>query len=376
VYSGDSSYAGSTDSSQASPWPECFDVTVSKANPSTPTITNIPTNSINGGSFQPIVSTNGDGMTSVTSWTHSVCTVSGSTVNYVGIGTCTLTAHVAAGTNYGAADGNPQSFTVNPSTAQAPAFTGASSTSVTTGQPFTFSVTTTGNPTPAITLASGSTLPSGVALTDNGNGTATLAGDSSVSSGSYSFTLQAANTSGTVTQPFTLTVSSSQPSPPSGSGPCCTITRFTPTSGPVGTTVTITGTNLSTTYAVDFFGAQALVTSATATQVTVKVPANAMTGPITIETQEGAVTSIRPFKVTSAAISSITPMSAPVGAKVTIKGANLTKAQVSFNGRAATVKKDGATQIVVTVPSGATSGDITITTKMGSATSTQAFTVT
>lgn len=70
-------------------------------------------------------------------------------------------------------------------------------------------MTTTGTPTRAISLASGSTLPSGVTLTDNGNGTATLVGTSSVAAGVYDFTIQAANgVSPNATQPFVLTVTS------------------------------------------------------------------------------------------------------------------------------------------------------------------------
>ena len=52
------------------------------------------------------VATTGDGTTSVTSGSSSVCTVSGLAVSYVGVGTCKLTAHVASGTNYNAADGS------------------------------------------------------------------------------------------------------------------------------------------------------------------------------------------------------------------------------------------------------------------------------
>jgi hypothetical protein len=42
----------------------------------------------------------------------STCTVSGAVVNFVTSGTCTLTAHATAGTNYAATDGSPQSFTI------------------------------------------------------------------------------------------------------------------------------------------------------------------------------------------------------------------------------------------------------------------------
>lgn len=58
-----------------------------------------------------------------------------------------------------------------------------------------------------------------------------------------------------------------------------TITSFTPTSGPIGTTVTIAGTNFSATAANNlvYFGAvRASVTAATTSQLTVTVPVGAM----------------------------------------------------------------------------------------------------
>ncbi len=63
-----------------------------------------------------------------------------------------------------------------------------------------------------------------------------------------------------------------------------TISSFTPTSGAVGTTITITGTNFNTTAAnnIVFFGAtKATVTVASATSLTVTVPTGATFGPIT-----------------------------------------------------------------------------------------------
>jgi hypothetical protein len=86
----------------------------------TPTvsITNIPSSAIYGGSFNPTFTTSGNGTVfSATSSTLSVCTVSATgTVNYVGVGTCSLTATVAATTTYTAATGTPQSFLVAPAT--------------------------------------------------------------------------------------------------------------------------------------------------------------------------------------------------------------------------------------------------------------------
>jgi len=94
---------------------------VGQEQPSTPTISNIPTGAIFGGHFVASVSTNGDGVKSVTSSSLGVCAVGpdGITVTYVGAGPCTLTASVAAGTNFGALSGSQQSFDVgqaNPTT--------------------------------------------------------------------------------------------------------------------------------------------------------------------------------------------------------------------------------------------------------------------
>ncbi|HXZ83656.1 MAG TPA: Ig-like domain-containing protein [Acidimicrobiales bacterium] len=80
--------------------------------PTTPTISNLPASGTYGGGFTATVSTNGDGTKSVTSNSPSVCSASALVVSYVGVGTCSLTAHVAAGTDYGAADGSAQTFSV------------------------------------------------------------------------------------------------------------------------------------------------------------------------------------------------------------------------------------------------------------------------
>jgi ELWxxDGT repeat protein len=69
------------------------------------------------------------------------------------------------------------------------------------------------------------------------------------------------------------------------SSPVPSITSFTPTSGTLGTSITITGTGFNTTPAnnVVIFGAtNATVTGATATQLTVTVPAGATYAPITV----------------------------------------------------------------------------------------------
>lgn len=80
-----------------------------------------------------------------------------------------------------------------------------------------------------------------------------------------------------------------------------TISSFTPASGPVGTTVTINGTNFSTTLAnnIVFFGAtKATVLTATAIKLTVTVPVGATYQPFTV--MVGGLTSYssKPFDIT------------------------------------------------------------------------------
>jgi len=74
---------------------------------------------------------------------------------------------------------------------------------------------------------------------------------------------------------------------------------FTPTSGPVGTQVTITGVSFTQTSGVgfgDYTPAQFTVNSDT--QVTATVPAGAQTGPVGIQTQGGIAISTQTFTVT------------------------------------------------------------------------------
>src|SRR4029077_1720965 len=112
-----------------------------------------------------------------------------------------------------------------------------------------------------------------------------------------------------------------------------TITSFAPTSGPVGTSVTISGTNFTGATAVRFntLSASFTVTSATAIQAT--VPAGATTGALSVTTPAGTATSSAAFTVVPPpTITSFAPTSGPVGTSVTISGTNFTGATaVRFN---------------------------------------------
>ena len=76
---------------------------------------------------------------------------------------------------------------------------------------------------------------------------------------------------------------------------------------------------------------------------------------------------------------SLTPSRAPVGASVTINGTGFAATTagntVKFDGTTATVTQASTVRLVVTVPSGATTGTVTVTTSAGTASSGQTFTV-
>jgi IPT/TIG domain/Peptidase M66 len=156
------------------------------------------------------------------------------------------------------------------------------------------------------------------------------------------------------------------------------ITNFSPTSGPAGTSVTVTGTNLTGATAVSFNGAAAAFQVASGTTITATVPAGATSGKILVTTPGGSAASTNNFSVTLPApvISSFSPTSGTAGTSVTVTGSGFTGAtSVKFNGSAGTFSVTDDSHISATVPSAATTGNITVTAASGTATSTSMFTV-
>jgi len=159
-----------------------------------------------------------------------------------------------------------------------------------------------------------------------------------------------------------------------------TVSGFSPTSGAVGSSVTVTGTGFTGATSVKFNGTAATFTVNGDTQVTATVPTGATTGPISVTNAGGTGTSSGSFTVTTAAaptISSFSPASGAAGTSVTLTGTGFTGASsVKFNGTAASFTVVSDTQVTATVPTGATSGPIAVTTSAGTGTSTSSFTVT
>jgi uncharacterized repeat protein (TIGR03803 family) len=157
-----------------------------------------------------------------------------------------------------------------------------------------------------------------------------------------------------------------------------TVASFSPPSGPIGTSVTINGTGLTQTTKVTFGGVKATTLTVNSdSQVTATVPSAAKTGKITVTTTGGSATSSGTFSVTPT-ILSFSPPSGKVGTVVTMNGTGLTQTTgVTFGGVAAArfaVVSD--LQITATVPTGAITGKIAVTTTGGTATSSANFTVT
>ena len=92
---------------------QAFSLTVSPPTPATVSITNLPAVAYLGGGFTPTVVTSGDGSTSVTTSSPTVCTVSGGVVSDVGLGTCALVSHATATGNFAAATGATQTYQVD-----------------------------------------------------------------------------------------------------------------------------------------------------------------------------------------------------------------------------------------------------------------------
>lgn len=157
-----------------------------------------------------------------------------------------------------------------------------------------------------------------------------------------------------------------------------TIVSFTPTSGLVGDTVTVTGTNFINVQTVTFNGITAIFTINNATTLTAVVPSGATTGPLSVTTATGTATSATNFTVlVPPIVTSFTPTNGRASTTVTVTGTNFTGVSaVTFNGIAATgFTVQNATTLTAIVPATATTGSLAVTTPDGTATSAGQFVV-
>jgi endoglucanase len=146
--------------------------------------------------------------------------------------------------------------------------------------------------------------------------------------------------------------------------------NFAPGSGPVGTVVTLNGSGF-TGSTLAWVGAahNGAVTVVSDTQLRVTIPAGATTGAIGIFNPTRSVFTATSFTVTGAAtanpqqsISNFSPSSGGVGTVVTLYGSGFTGTTLAWVGAAhnASVSVVSDTQLLVTIPVGATTGAIGI----------------
>jgi outer membrane protein assembly factor BamB len=154
------------------------------------------------------------------------------------------------------------------------------------------------------------------------------------------------------------------------------VSSFTPTSGPVGKSVTVSGSGFSGATAVRFNGTGASFSVTNDSTIATSVPGGATTGKLSVTTPGGTGTSATSFKV-KPTLESFAPTGGPVGTSVTISGSAFTGATaVRFNGVSASFGSVVYGSLSATVPAGASTGPISVTTPGGTGTSTASFTVT
>jgi len=147
-------------------------------------------------------------------------------------------------------------------------------------------------------------------------------------------------------------------------------------SAKVGASVSLLGQGFTTATAVDFGATAATFSVKSDTFIVAKPVAGSTTAQITVKEPSGNLLTFQKFKIVPS-INSFTPTSGPVGTQVTITGMSLSQAtSVKFGGvKATTFTINSNTQVIATVPSGAVTGKISITTPGGTASSAAVFTV-
>ncbi|MBX9659928.1 MAG: Ig-like domain-containing protein [Nitrospiraceae bacterium] len=151
-----------------------------------------------------------------------------------------------------------------------------------------------------------------------------------------------------------------------------TITALTPNTGSAGAsvTVTLTGTNLTgAALATDNPGilVRNVLTTPTSLTATFQISFAARTGAtaVSVTTTTGSATASFSVNASAPVVSALSPTSGPVTRLVTISGNGFSSTaalnQIRFNGILATTLSATATSLTTQVPSGATTGPVTVT---------------
>ncbi len=158
------------------------------------------------------------------------------------------------------------------------------------------------------------------------------------------------------------------------------LTSLSPVSVPAGSaafTLTLNGSNFFATSTVQFGATTLTSTFISNSQLQASIPASAIASPGTVQVTvvnpapNGGTSNALAFEVIGPVIQSVTPTSGPVGTPVTITGLNFdptaSNNNLSFNGTSAIITSATTTEIKTTVPLGASTGPISLTTPTGTA---------
>ena len=242
-------------------------------------------------------------------------------------------------------------------------------------------------PQPTVSSFQPASGPAGTSVTIFGTGFTGATGVSFAGTPASAFAVSS-DTQITATVPSGAVTGSITVSTPSGKAsstssftvmpPQPVISSFSPTTAPVGASITVTGSNFTDATDVTLNGASTAFTVTSDTQLAFTVPSGATSGPIAVATPDGTGSSSTPFNVAVApTISSFTPSSGTIGTRVSVSGAGFTTVtQVTLNGRSTGYSITSDTQLSFVVPAGATSGPIALITPYFTTTSQSSFTIT
>lgn len=140
------------------------------------------------------------------------------------------------------------------------------------------------------------------------------------------------------------------------------ISTFSPASGPIGSSITVTGSGFSGVQSARLGSLAAEFTVASDTQLRLVVPANAQSGRIELAGGGRSVLSAGDFTVGwIPEVASLAPSSVLPNGRVALSGSNLDRvAQVRVNATVFPIASQSPTALAVDVPSNATSGTLTL----------------
>jgi IPT/TIG domain len=158
--------------------------------------------------------------------------------------------------------------------------------------------------------------------------------------------------------------------------PLPAVAAVTPPTDGVGKSVTISGSGLSGATAVWIAGVPAKFSVVSDTHLTAKVPRGALVGPTAVLTPFGLAWCPADF-IVKPNVKIISPTSGPPGTVITITGSAFTgTTKVKLGNKSLAFTVHSYSSITATVPTGAATNRIKITTPNGTSKSKGAFTVT